>query len=73
MKTGGLYQVPNWSFGQKTQKGGELEGVKGDIGGCMGSGGGPRDNPRSLSSSILELWSKNDLKSEVFGPKHPLN
>ena len=25
-KTPGLYQVPNWSYGQKTQKRGEMGG-----------------------------------------------
>ena len=62
-KTPGLYQVPNWSYGQKTQKRGELgglrgvRGVQGWWGGagemqwrCRGSGGGLRENPRSLSS-----------------------
>ena len=37
LKTTGLYQVTNWSYGQKTQKRGEM-GVKGGQG-VLGVGG----------------------------------
>ena len=59
-KTPGLYQVPNWSYDQKTQKRGEMGGLRGvwgvgeELGTCMGDvgvlGGGLHENPRSLSS-----------------------
>ena len=80
-KPPGLYEVPNWSYGQKTQKkGGRGEiggkrvnwGERGDGGekGLLGvvwvPGGGPRENPRSLSSPKLELWPKNCEKSQFL-------
>ena len=41
MKTPGLYHVPNWSYGQKTQKKGGNGGFKGGPGGLsVGRGAG---------------------------------
>ena len=69
VKTTGLYQVTNWSYGQKLKKRGK--GVEGEGFGGWGeldgmkiwqvagvSGGDPHETPRSLSSHKLELWPK---------------
>ena len=56
MKTTSLYQVTNWSYGQKTQKKGGNGGVKGgpgvlgvggeELGGCRSSRGRSTQKPQ---------------------------
>ena len=52
-KKSGLYQVPNWSYGQKSKKKGVTWGKlggEGELGALYFPGEGPRENPRSLSN-----------------------